>query len=157
MFGLVITIIGIAVFSLFMAAGTNYVDSDRIQSAEIKATLHGAVSQYASGVVQFNLMFGKDPTAISDFSPSLIDSPKMPDGFSAISVDYYDVPSVGTRLGICYLASSVEYPSYLALANLKEQYSESQLMIVSDCSSLTEISAPLSYPSSFNFIYLIRT
>jgi hypothetical protein len=157
MFSLVITIISIAVFSLFMAAGSNYIDGDKIQSSEIKATLHGAVSQYASGVIQFNLLFRKNPTNVSDFSPSLIDYPKMPDGFSVISVDSYIVPSVGRRLGICYLANNIQYPSYLALSSLKEQYSEGQLKIVSDCSDLTEIAAPLSYPSSFNFIYLIRT
>jgi len=156
MFGLVIVIISIAVFVLFMAAGSNYIDGDKIQASEKRAELHNAVSQYGSGVVQFNIFFKKNPSSLSNISPALIDPPKMPDSMGAVSMKEYDVSGLGKRLGICFSASSVEYSSYLAVSSLKSKLPNGQIAITSDCNSLSEISAPLTYPTSFNFIYFVK-
>ncbi len=157
MFSLVIVLIGIAVFSFFMAAGSNYIDGDKIRASEKRAEIHSAVSQYGSGVIQFNVLFGKNPSSISNISPSLIDPPRLPDNVGAVSLQTYTVPSVGSRLGICFSASSVEYSTYLAISDMKTMLPEGQLKITSDCNNLSEITAPIEYPASFNFIYLIRT
>ena len=110
MFGLIIVIIGITVFAVFMAAGSNYIDNDKIQASEKRAELHTAVMQYGSGLVQFNILFKKNPSSLSNISPSLVDPPKLPQGFGAISIQDYSIPSVGSRFGICFSATNVEYP-----------------------------------------------
>lgn len=156
MFGLVIVIIGIAVFSLFMAAGSNYIDGDKLRASEVRAQLNTAASKYASGVLQFSLLFGKNPSDISHISPALIDPPKMPKNIGAVSVNQYVISPYGERTGICFSASNVEYSSYLAVSDLKDSLPQDQVLITSDCNDLTEISAPITYPATFNFIYIIR-
>jgi hypothetical protein len=156
MFGLIIVIVGIAVFSLFMAAGSNYIDGDKLRASSQRAEIQNAVNQYGSGIVQFNLLFGRNPSSVSHISPALIDPPKMPDGVGAVSIQDYSISSVA-RTGVCFSANNVPYSTYLAIVELKALMSENQVRITEDCSNLSEIAAPVSYPANFNFIYLVRT
>jgi len=155
MFGLVIVIISLAVFSLVMSAGSNYINTDKLRSNTVKAEIFGAVSQHASGVIQFNLLFGRSPSAPSHISPALVDPPKMPLGVNLLQISNYTVSS-GERLGLCYTADAVDYYTYLAISDLQSDMPNGKLLITSDCSSVTEISAPIAYPANFSFIYLIK-
>tara|TARA_Y100001934_G_C12274713_1_gene736762 strand:- start:757 stop:1227 length:471 start_codon:yes stop_codon:yes gene_type:complete len=156
MFGLIIIMIGIAVFSVFMAAGSNYIDGDKLRASAQRAEIQSAVNQYGSGIVQFNLLFGRNPSSVSHISPALVDPPKMPDGVGAVSIQDYSVSSM-KKTGVCFSANNVPYSTYLAVAELKTLMSEGQVRITESCSSLNEIAAPVSYPANFNFIYLVRT
>ena len=80
----------------------------------------------------------------------------MPDGVGAVSIQDYSISSVA-RTGVCFSANNVPYSTYLAIAELKALMSEDQVRITEDCSNLSEIAAPVSYPANFNFIYLVRT
>lgn len=156
MFGLIIVIIAIAVFALFMGAGSNYIDGDKLQAYEVRAQLNSSVSKYASGVIQFNLLFGQSPSELSHISPSLVSPPKMPRNMEVTSIGNYSVPRHGDRVGICFSANNVEFPSYLAVSELKDMFPEGQLLITGNCQDLIEISAPITYPTTFNFIFLVR-
>lgn len=156
MFSLIIVIVSIAAFTIFLAAGSNYIDGDKIQSSKIQSQLEGAFSQHAAGILQFNLLFKKNPTELAHVSPALIDQPLLPDGVFATDINNYIVPSVGNRVGVCYFANNVGYPTYLSINTLQDKFGNGKLRVVSDCNSTVEISAPTNYPASFYFIYFVK-
>jgi hypothetical protein len=152
---LIITLIAISLFSVIALSGVGYINVDSVSAKNKMFKIKSGLSQLSSGIITFRMLFKKYPTDFSQFTPHIVELPELPQGFTLESVGRINAVGFTDKISICISGDSLGKPDIKAYYELNSAYDSNTLLLTDDCSSITEIAPPVTFPANVKIIYTL--
>lgn len=149
MLGIVLVVISVGLFSMFMLAGSGYINYDRVAEMKHESKLESALVQVGSAISQYDIINSHLPSQWSDIVPGYTAEPRLPDG---LIWDSLTLDPATQSLTVC-LSGSIGEPVYNALTHTQANLDAGSFFINTTCGASSNISKPATFPSTVTATY----
>tara|TARA_B100000749_G_C18445468_1_gene474104 strand:- start:1517 stop:1987 length:471 start_codon:yes stop_codon:yes gene_type:complete len=156
MYSLIVTVISIALFSVAISAGINYIDSDRVIAKNKAMTLQRNIVSIGLGMTTFKNLTKKEASSPEQIVPS----------FSSLSFgnDNITLSGIGASSYVgqsnvrysCFFINNANDSDRLMYQKINNEYQSEQVILVTNCNDSSDTLAINETINSFRikFYYL---
>ncbi|WP_025562584.1 hypothetical protein [Psychromonas sp. SP041] len=146
---LILTFIGLLVFTYSCFAGIGYIKISVFYEMIEEYKMKSAISIASTSVSTFDLIYSEFPESLSE----LTDGDYMEENlaFSTNTLIYEFSSDSDSKFYFCFGGESVTEFEYLAYAELAANYYDGKLSMVSDCDTGSADETPVVFPAELTF------
>jgi len=148
-FSLVIVIIAIALFSLMMFAGSNYVDFEAAEKSRQTETIKSGFMGLSIAYDAYRNTYGKFPNDISDFVPRFTYEPVALDGSSWS----YDITN---KKWLCLSGSEFSALNFKSALRFQSKMSVDAVFVAASCGATSNMAEPI-FPATVSITYWVKS
>lgn len=135
MYSLIVTVISIALFSVAISAGINYIDADSAIAKNKSMTLKSNIASIGIGMVTYRNMVRSDASSPEQIVPSFSSVNFINENISLLDigvVSYSGIPRVKYS---CFMITDANKSDRIMYDKINSEYPENQVLLVKNCSN----------------------